>query len=966
MKQRVTIKIMASIVAVVMFALVPGECAGAAQKPTAKKTSFSESELRALAKAFPDVKNAGQLYSVALATSNDADRQQAYLKASAAGLIACGKTDIYKKHIKGKLQNVAEFEDGLKDDCEKCSGAGTKERRCYDCKGEGKCPGCKGSGETVRVGFNVGFNNNNETKPCRKCKGSGRCPKCGGEGSTREKCLSCSGTGRVLSKTVAARVFRDSCNAIADGVGIVAPQNKTKNNSEVNVKPEDAGKPEEKHPKLLSAVKETAVEKNRMPAKPIDSEKGRIKVQNKGNTVGSSINASVDSRKNSIGLSAASRRRRGSSDHASASVGPVKDGFGTETIDGITYSFKISNGEAIIGKGGGFVAAVKGETSATIFVPQKLGGAPVTKIGFAAFYKTKSAKIVLPDSVVVLESDAFYGANASCIVIPDTVQSVAHDALNDTTWYENQKDGPLYLDHVFLGFKNCDSKEGLFSVREGTKVIASDAFSLTDFSEVMLPDSVCYLGESAFSGCSKLTRITIPKYLVSIGRCAFHDCDALVTDLIFSDGIREIGESAFSGCSKIERVSLPLSIKTIGNDAFHHCQIKHITLPPLFAATDNRGKVIVEIPNSVESVKLIGQWTTIPDELFSQLRELKKLTLPESVVRIGSEAFEYCEALEEIYIPDTVMAIGNSAFSNCKRMRNVKLPAQLKCIKEFLFSHCSSLEAVFIPLGVTNIESHAFYDCPSLKKISIPDSVDIIADNAFDETCRLQKSENRRAADRLAVVRKAEKSFAKDCAVDSEYAQVEYYGVYYAIVKNTLGEDNFVAVSGIDNPNGYTYSFMIFPTSDSHDQWYAAIVKCTEKLTSWIRISAKNKVKHVSKEIPIYKDGNVDEVYAIANGITGGSGQSELLRKAIRESVTLSNAQLVKFIGTVDTTDDTFKRYRISIRMICGDHFSRQIFCKAGTAEEIDNEIVKLLTFVNPRSLKTARKMQSEKEDMFR
>lgn len=205
--------------------------AGAAQKPTAKKTSFSESELRALAKAVPDVKNAGQLYSVALATSNDADRQQSYLKASAAGLIACGKTDIYKKHIKGKLQNVAEFEDWLKDDCEKCSGAGTKEQRCYDCKGEGQCSVCKGSGETVRVGFD----NNNETRPCRKCKGEGRCTKCGGEGSTKEKCFTCAGTGRVLSKTVAVRVFRDTCNAIADGADVVPPPNNADVNHRVNV-----------------------------------------------------------------------------------------------------------------------------------------------------------------------------------------------------------------------------------------------------------------------------------------------------------------------------------------------------------------------------------------------------------------------------------------------------------------------------------------------------------------------------------------------------------------------------------------------------------------------------------------------------------------------------------------------------------------------------------------------------------
>lgn len=190
------------------------------------------------ANAAPSVKNARQLYLVAMATSNDVDRQQAYLRASAAGLIACGKIDIYKKHIKGKLQNVAEFEDGLKDDCEKCSGAGTKERRCYDCKGEGKCPRCKGSGETVRVGFD----NNYETRPCRKCKGEGRCPKCGGEGSIKEKCFACAGTGKVFSKTVAARVFRDSCNAIADGVGMVASQNNAEDNSLVNVKPEVAGK----------------------------------------------------------------------------------------------------------------------------------------------------------------------------------------------------------------------------------------------------------------------------------------------------------------------------------------------------------------------------------------------------------------------------------------------------------------------------------------------------------------------------------------------------------------------------------------------------------------------------------------------------------------------------------------------------------------------------------------------------
>ena len=912
---------------------------GVDQKPSGKKTSLSASELQTFAKAVPDVKNAGKLYSAAMSISDNFDRQQMYLKVSAACLIACDKQDVYKKHIKSKLQNVAEFECELKDECTKCSGAGTKEGRCYVCNGKGQCPTCKGAGQTV----SVGFDNRNESKRCRKCNGSGQCPKCGSEGSVKQKCMTCAGTGKTFSKAVAARVFRDSCNALADGVGMVASQRDVAMNQGVKV----------------------------------NSEARRTKSQeNKDKDIGhSSNNAVAHNRTATAGARPASRRGRRSVNQTSPAAASVKDGFGTETIDGVTYSYKIENGEAMIGvEGKGFTAAVKNEPEGRLVVPSVLGGAPVTKIAFAAFYETKSSEIILPDSVVTIESDAFCNAKASRVVIPSSVRSIAHDALKDSTWYERQKDGPLYLDNVFLGFKGHDSREGSFSVMDGTRVIASGAFSssYSDFSEVTLPDSVCYIGEEAFRGCEKLTQITIPKHLVSIGNRAFDGCGALVTDLIFSEGIREIGACAFNECSKIESVTLPLSIEIIGSDSFYRCPIKSMTLPPLFATTNNRGNAMHQLPPSLEIVKLIGEWGHIPDNRFSQQRELKEVDLVENIKEIGSGAFEYCEALEEIQVPDAVISIGSSAFSNCKKLRAVKLPSQLKCIRDNLFSHCSSLESVFIPLGVTGIGSYAFYACPSLKKISIPDSVSIIADSAFDKTCRVEKSDKRRAADRLAVGQKEEASFLKSCTADGEMAQVEYYGTSYAIVKNTLGDDNFVVVSGSYNPNDYAYAFMIFPTPESREQWYTAVVKCTEKIKSWIRISAENKVKHVSKEIPVYKAGGSDEVYACVNGITSGKGQSDLLRKGVREPVRLisgqSNSQtiqLVKFIGTVRATDDTFKKYRVSIGMMCGEYFNREIFSKGGTVEEIEKEIVKLLTFVNPESLEHARKVQSKKDDLF-
>jgi len=193
--------------------------AGGADKiPSEKKTSLTDIELRTLATSVPDTKTASMLHSVAMATSNNIDLRQEYLKAAAACLIACDKKDVYVKHIKSKLLNVEEFESGLKDDCKQCSGEGTKDRRCSVCNGKGKCTSCKGSGQTA----SYGFDRPKEWKTCRKCNGNGQCGKCEGNGSNKEKCIVCAGTGKTFSKTVAARVYRDLCNSIADGMATEA------------------------------------------------------------------------------------------------------------------------------------------------------------------------------------------------------------------------------------------------------------------------------------------------------------------------------------------------------------------------------------------------------------------------------------------------------------------------------------------------------------------------------------------------------------------------------------------------------------------------------------------------------------------------------------------------------------------------------------------------------------------------
>ncbi len=228
-------------------------------------------------------------------------------------------------------------------------------------------------------------------------------------------------------------------------------------------------------------------------------------------------------------------------------------------------------------------------------------------------------------------------------------------------------------------------------------------------------------------------------------------------------------------------------------------------------------------------------------------------------------------------------------------------------------------------------------------------------ERAKAEAARLKREREERE-------RNAKERFAERCEVTGFAAELDYNGVVYVSLKNTGGEENFVVYQYENCPNGNAYSYLVFSTVALRNSWYASVEECTEKLKSWIRISAANQVKNVMKEIPLDRN----KPYAHANAISRGKGQRDLFVKAIREPYGKMAWHPIKFIGSVEASDDKFTRYSVSIQMQCVDLFSSEIFSAYGTIEEIDKEIAELLTFVNPDMFENARKAQSKKEDLFK
>ena len=79
--------------------------------------------------------------------------------------------------------------------------------------------------------------------------------------------------------------------------------------------------------------------------------------------------------------------------------------------------------------------------------------------------------------------------------------------------------------------------------------ISPHGFEGADLETVILPDTVRFIGESAFEDCKSLRGIFLP------------------------EGITEIGSDAFRDCNHLEAICIPGTVGAIGNNAFRGCNM---------------------------------------------------------------------------------------------------------------------------------------------------------------------------------------------------------------------------------------------------------------------------------------------------------------------------------------------------------------------------------------------------------
>ena len=420
----------------------------------------------------------------------------------------------------------------------------------------------------------------------------------------------------------------------------------------------------------------------------------------------------------------------------------------------------------------------------------------VNTIGSSAFSGCSMlTSIEIPNSVNSIGSSAFFGCSMlTSIEIPNSVNSIGSGAFSGCSSLKSitlpfvgdsikgQFDeyqypfGYIFGSSSYMGSIEVSQQYYGYIIRNERYTVTSRYYIPSSLKNVTITGGNILYG--AFYNCSSLENIVIPDSVTYIGDYAFYECNSL-TSIIIPNGVTSIGDQAFRNCYKLIEVydlapRLGINAGSTGDGYVGNYAISvytSIDTPSKLSTTEDGFRVYADDENSIYYlIDYVGDETeiTLPENIngnryainqyaFYNRTSLTSVTIPASVTSIGERAFYNCTELEEVYITDIAawcnivfkdtysnpLFYAGKLYLNGELITELVIPDGITEIKAYSFYNCRNLASVIIPEGVTSIGAEAFYDCNLLTSITIGSDVTEIGDAAFNgcnkliEVCNL-------------------------------------------------------------------------------------------------------------------------------------------------------------------------------------------------------------------------------------
>lgn len=204
-------------------------------------------------------------------------------------------------------------------------------------------------------------------------------------------------------------------------------------------------------------------------------------------------------------------------------------------------------------------------------------------------FRGNTSKIVLQGGITHISSYAFrWFTEVTDVELPPNLESIGSWAFQNTKWVQKLKDQDsqhlaiAHTAYISNGTRNdflldgTDASGDVF-IPYNVDVITEAAFyGNHNIKSVVLPLNLKRIDNGAFCWCDNLRAVINPaaSELLSIGDYAFQCTGIQQFDI--SNKVETVGVAAFSGCSALEYVTIPKSVRKIGTNAFVSCKLNYV------------------------------------------------------------------------------------------------------------------------------------------------------------------------------------------------------------------------------------------------------------------------------------------------------------------------------------------------------------------------------------------------------
>ena len=342
-------------------------------------------------------------------------------------------------------------------------------------------------------------------------------------------------------------------------------------------------------------------------------------------------------------------------------------------------------------------------------------GKGVTTIPYCAFTRcVRLREITIPENVTTIDNNAFDGCTMlSNVTLNEGLNKIGEHAFANTAITEITL--PVSLTSGSYPFNNCQKLKTIhFS--EGTKTLPQGLYRNTAVETVTIPEGITELPPDIFSGCKQLTSVSLPSTLKTICRYAFADCVKLES-IDIPQSVKKIEYRAFSNTSSLKNCTFHEGLQTLGDRLFSGSALTSIYIPKTLSSTD-----CPFAESNITDVTFSDGIAKLTADLFKLAGKLTDVTIPDTVVRLGSGCF-FGTNIEAIIIPDrsglsyqklpqSLRYIAGWTFKDCKNLTTVECSDALESIGDNAFERCENFTTLKTSVEDIAFNNTTFMNCP--------------------------------------------------------------------------------------------------------------------------------------------------------------------------------------------------------------------------------------------------------------